>query len=151
VTMHVRAMRPADVDALVPLAQELFASDPPWSAAHFQSELRDVPETRWYVVAEVDGQLAGYAGLMTAGDTADVQTLAVAPAYQRRGIATALLEALTAEATRRGASTLLLEVRADNQAALALYARHGFEQISRRRGYYDAGRLDALVLRRQLR
>jgi [ribosomal protein S18]-alanine N-acetyltransferase len=87
---------------------------------------------------------------MQAGETADVQTLAVAPQYQRSGIATALLTAIIAEAERRGLRALLLEVRAENEAALALYARHGFEQISRRRGYYDAGRADALVLRRPL-
>jgi [ribosomal protein S18]-alanine N-acetyltransferase len=151
VTIRLRAMRPADIESLVPLAQELFAGDPPWSAEQFESELAGVPETRWYVVAEAGGQLAGYAGLMVAGDAADVQTLAVASAHQRRGIATVLLDALILEAGRRGAGTLLLEVRADNEAALALYTRHRFEQISRRRGYYDAGRIDALILRRYLR
>jgi ribosomal-protein-alanine N-acetyltransferase len=151
VTIRLRAMRPADIESLVPLAQELFAGDPPWSAEQFESELADISETRWYLVAEVSGQLAGYAGLMVAGDTADVQILAVAPAHQRRGIATALLDALISEAGRRGAGAVLLEVRADNEAALALYTRHDFEQISRRRGYYDAGRVDALILRRYLR
>jgi ribosomal-protein-alanine N-acetyltransferase len=141
----------ADVETLALLARELFAGDPPWTAEHFESELAGIPDTRWYLVAEVDGQVAGYAGLMTAGDTADVQTLAVAPAYQRHGIATTLLAALAEEATRRGAGTLWLEVRADTEAGLALYTRHDFEQISRRRGYYDAGRVDALVLRRRLR
>ena len=63
-TVRLRPMRSADVDALVLLAQTLFAGDPPWSAEHFESELAGVPQTRWYVVAEVDGDLAGYAGLM---------------------------------------------------------------------------------------
>jgi ribosomal-protein-alanine N-acetyltransferase len=143
-------MRSADVQSLVRLALELFAGDPPWSAEHFESELAGVPDTRWYVVAEVDGNIAGYAGLMVTGETADIQTLAVAPDYQRRHIGTALLIALIDEATRRGARRLLLEVRADNEAALALYTQQGFEQISRRRGYYDAGRVDALVLCRNL-
>lgn len=149
-TVRLRPMRQADVEAVLPLAQQLFAGDPPWTAAQFESELSGVPDTRWYVVAETDAQVVGYAGLMQAGETADVQTLAVAPQYQRSGIATALLTAIIAEAERRGLRALLLEVRAENEAALALYARHGFEQISRRRGYYDAGRADALVLRRPL-
>jgi [ribosomal protein S18]-alanine N-acetyltransferase len=74
----------------------------------------------------------------------------VAQTYQRRRIGTTLLEAVMKEAKRRGAGRLLLEVRADNEAALALYMGHRFEQISRRRGYYNAGRVDALVLRRVL-
>jgi [ribosomal protein S18]-alanine N-acetyltransferase len=150
VTVRIRPMQQADVERLVALAQGLFAGDPPWTAEHFEAELTGVPDTRWYVVAEADGQVAAYAGLMVSGDIADVQTLAVAPNYQRRGIATMLLAALIKEANRRGASTLLLDVRADNDAALALYRRHDFQQISRRRGYYDAGRVDALILRRVL-
>lgn len=149
-TVRLRTVRPADVESLAGLAQELFAGDPPWSTEHFESELAGVSDSRWYVAAEADGQLAGYAGLLVSGDTADVQTLAVAAAHQRRGIGSTMLAALIEEARRRGASTLLLEVRADNEAAIALYTRHHFEQISRRRGYYDAGRVDALVLRRVL-
>lgn len=149
-TVRLRPMRQADIEILVGLAQQLFAGDPPWSAEHFEAELAGVPATRWYLVAEVDGQLAGYAGLMVTGETADVQTLAVAPAHQRRRLGSTLLATLMEEAKRRGASSLLLEVRADNEAALTLYTRHHFEQISRRRGYYDAGRVDALVLRRGL-
>jgi [ribosomal protein S18]-alanine N-acetyltransferase len=150
VNVRLRPMRLSDVEQLVVLAQDLFADDPPWSAAHFESELSGVPQTRWYAVAEVDEMTAGYAGLMFSGDTADIQTLAVAPGHQRRGIGTILLSALVDEANRRQASALLLEVRADNEAALALYTRHHFGQISRRRGYYDTGRVDALVLRRTL-
>jgi ribosomal-protein-alanine N-acetyltransferase len=147
VNVLLRPMRLSDVEQLVVLAQELFAGDPPWSAEHFDSELSGGPETRWCVVAEVDEKIAGYAGLLVSGDTADVQTLAVAAAHQRRGIGSTMLAVLIGEARRRGANTLLLEVRADNEAALALYTRHHFEQISRHRGCYDAGRVDALVLR----
>jgi [ribosomal protein S18]-alanine N-acetyltransferase len=150
VTVQFRPMRSADVQSLVLLAQEVFADDPPWTAEHFEAELAGVPDTRWYVIAEVDRHIAGYAGLMVTGDMAEIQTLAVTPGHQRRHIGTALLIALIDEATRRGARRLLLEVRADNEAALALYTQHGFEQITRRRGYYDAGRADALVLQRLL-
>ena len=134
----------------MPLEKELFAGDPPWSAEQFYSELAHVPATRWYVVAEDAAEVVGYAGLLVSADTADVQTLAVAPGRQRHGIGSALLAALVDEAQRRGLREMLLEVRADNVPALQLYARHGFEQIARRRGYYRAGRTDGLVLRRRL-
>lgn len=150
---QIRPMRWADIEAVVPLELKLFATDPPWTAEQFRSELAGVPDTRWYVVAEPAGhagQLAGYAGLLFSGETADVQTLAVSPEHQRRGLGTSLLDAVIAEACARGARELLLEVRADNVAALALYARHGFVRIARRRGYYGAGRYDGLVLRRRL-
>jgi [ribosomal protein S18]-alanine N-acetyltransferase len=143
-------MTPDDLEAVLPLEEVLFAGDPPWSAAQFRSELAQGPKTRWYVVAEDAGEVVGYAGLLVSADAADIQTLAVAPARQRQGLASTLLVALVSEAERRGVRDLLLEVRADNAAALGLYAQHGFEQIARRRGYYRAGRTDGLVLRRRL-
>jgi ribosomal-protein-alanine N-acetyltransferase len=151
-TYRLRPMVESDVEQIVPIESELFAGDPPWSADEFRSELAGVTETRWYTVAEDEsGELAGYAGLRVVDGTADVQTIAVAPAHQRRGLGTMLLDALIDEARRRRATEMLLEVRADNQPALALYQRHGFERIARRRGYFGAGRIDGLVLRRWLR
>lgn len=149
-TVRLRPMRWSDVDVLLPFEQELFEGDPPWTADQFRSELEGVPGTRWYVVAEEAGELVGYAGLFHSGDTADVQTLAVVPDRQRRGVGTALLDGLVTEARRRGAGELLLDVRVDNVPAQAFYTRHGFEQLRTRHGYYANGRVDGLVLRRPL-
>jgi len=122
-------MRWWDVDAVQALDAELFGATA-WTPATFWSELAAGP-TRWYVVAETVGAagaavLAGYAGLLVPGPEADVQTIAVAPSAQGRGVGTRLLRALTAQAARGGARSLLLEVRADNAAAIALYEREGF-------------------------
>ena len=152
-TVALRPMSQGDLDVVVPLELELFAGDPPWSAEQFRSELAGVPDVRWYVVAEADGAVVGYAGLQAPalpGDPADVLTIAVAPAWQRGGVGTLLMTALEAEARRRGAGELLLEVRADNEPAKTFYGRHGFERIAVRRKYYGGGR-DGLVLRKWLR
>jgi ribosomal-protein-alanine N-acetyltransferase len=122
----------------------------PWSVETLWSELARVPDSRHYVVAEADGAVVGYAGLLATGHQADVQTLAVAKGRQGSGLGRVLLDELLAEAARRDASEVLLEVRADNTAAQALYAGAGFEQIAVRRGYYRPGGTDALVLRRRL-
>jgi ribosomal-protein-alanine N-acetyltransferase len=84
---------------------------------------------------------------MVVGSAADVQTLAVAGPHRRHGLGSVLLEALLAEAWRRGAAAVHLEVRADNDAAIRLYRQHGFAPLSRRRGYYQPSGQDALVLR----
>jgi ribosomal-protein-alanine N-acetyltransferase len=141
-------MRWWDVEAAHALETALFPD--PWSVETFWSELAHVPESRHYVVAEDDGELIGYAGLVVVGRTADVQTLAVAPAAQGRGLGRRLLDALVAEARRRDAGEMMLEVRAENEAALALYTAAGFERIAIRRGYYRPGGTDALVLRLRL-
>jgi [ribosomal protein S18]-alanine N-acetyltransferase len=144
----LRRMRWWDVDTAVAIERELFPDA--WSVETFWAELAGVPETRYYVVAEEDGRLLGYAGLFATRHQADVQTVAVAPAAQGSGLGGVLLQDLLAEAGRRGCSEVLLEVRVDNGPARRLYERFGFEQISVRRGYYQPGSVDGLVLRRRL-
>ncbi|NED94357.1 ribosomal protein S18-alanine N-acetyltransferase [Phytoactinopolyspora alkaliphila] len=151
-TIALRPMGPEDVETIEPLERELFPDDPPWTREQFLEELAGVPDTRWYVVAVEEDELTGYAGLRALGmpgEPADIQTIAVAPAHQRRGVGATLMDALITEARARAAGSLLLEVRADNDAALAFYGRYGFERIATRRAYYGGGR-DGLVLRMRL-
>jgi [ribosomal protein S18]-alanine N-acetyltransferase len=121
-----------------------------WTEEMFWSELAQ-PDTRHYLMA-VDGshELVGYAGLAVYPDEACVQTLGVADAWQGRGVGTAMLRALLAEAAARRAPRVSLEVRADNERAQQLYARHGFQTVGRRRGYYQQSGVDALVMMRAL-
>jgi ribosomal-protein-alanine N-acetyltransferase len=141
-------MRWWDVPAVHALEVATFPD--PWTAETFWSELAHVPSSRHYVVAEAGEGVVGYAGLVATGHQADVQTLAVAADRRGAGLGRVLLDELLAEARRRDAGEVLLEVRAENVAAQALYARAGFEQIAVRRGYYRPGGTDALVLRLRL-
>lgn len=156
----LRPLRWWDVEALLPVEAELFGASA-WSAELFWSELAAPGRTYLVAVEEVDGGdgsadgasrevLLGYAGLAVAGPDADVQTLAVAPHAQRRGLGARLLDALLDAARRGGAASVLLEVRADNEPAKALYAARGFERVGVRRRYYQPEDVDALVLRRRL-
>jgi ribosomal-protein-alanine N-acetyltransferase len=140
----LRRMRWWDVEAVAALEQQLFAGTA-WTAETFWSELA-APD-RCYLVAEQDGEMLGYAGLMAGGAEADVQTIAVAPAARGRGVGGLLLDALVARARAAGATSLLLEVRADNAPAIRLYASRGFERIAVRHGYYQPGDHDAHVMR----
>lgn len=143
----LRPMRWPDIPTLAALDTELFGPDA-WSQATFWSELAGVPDRRWYRVATEPPSTAilGYVGLGVAGDTGDVQTVAVRADRQGRGWGGMLLAALLTEAHNRGCTQVLLEVRADNTAALALYARLGFAALSTRGRYYADG-TDALILR----
>lgn len=146
-------MRWWHLEEVLALERVLFIPEP-WTAHHFWSELGQV-DTRHYVVAvdadagggSVVGSVVGYAGLCDYPDEAFVQTMAVAPSHQRRGLGAELLADLLAEASRRGQRRVLLEVRADNEPAQRLYARHGFTRVGVRRGYYPGG-ADAWVMER---
>ncbi len=152
-TVQLRDLEWTDLEVVSEIERALFPDDC-WSIGTWWSELAGRPR-RDYVVA-VDGgipdaALLGYAGLDHGGDTADVMTIATAPVAQRRGVGRLLLDELVLRATARGAEALLLEVRADNAAARALYDRNDFDVIATRRRYYQPGDVDALVMRRHLR
>ena len=94
------------------------------------------------VIALLEGRCA-FEAARNATD-ADLQTIAVGEQAQGRGVATSLLRTLLDRAAQRGARRIVLEVRADNDAAQALYRRFGFAQIARRSRYYPDGS-DALI------
>jgi ribosomal-protein-alanine N-acetyltransferase len=139
-------MRLADLDAVMGLEEELFAPDT-WTRAMYRDELART-DTRHYVVAEDDGQVVGYAGLIAYDDEAHVATIGVAGTRQGEGIGAQLLDALLTEADRRS-PVVLLEVRADNEVAQGLYRRRGFAEVGRRRGYYQPSGTDAVVMKRE--
>lgn len=139
----IRRMTWHDIPAVHALEMALFPVDP-WTVEQFWGELAQA--SRHYVVLEDAGTVAGYGGIMALAPTADLQTIAIAPAAQGGGLGRALLEALIAEAAERGCTEMLLEVRSDNAGAIALYERRGFEAIATRRGYYAPG-VDARIMR----
>lgn len=137
------------VAALMPYEQEMFGTEA-WSADGYRAEIADTRH-RHYVAAEsADGELLGWGGVMVVGGSAEILTVGVIPAARRRGLAVRLIAALLEQARDRGADEVFLEVRVDNEAALALYEREGFVRIGLRRGYYENGRVDAVVMRRDL-
>ncbi|MEU6793356.1 ribosomal protein S18-alanine N-acetyltransferase [Nonomuraea wenchangensis] len=144
----LRPMTAADLPAVMAIERATFPLDA-WSEGMMRGELDDMPRTRHYVVALDDDEIVAYAGLAAAADQADVQTIAVLDKHQGRGIGSALLTELLAEARRRGAREIFLEVRADNPRAQAVYRRFEFEEIGTRRRYYDDG-TDAIMMRRKL-
>ena len=82
-------------------------------------------------------------------DEAEILTLAVRPSARRAGLGARLVEAAVVRAAALGAERMFLEVAEGNAAARALYARSGFVEMGRRRGYYshaDGRREDALTL-----
>lgn len=142
----VEPMRWWHIPAVHAIESECFTVDP-WSVEQFWEELAQ--PTRIYRVAMRGDEVIGYAGIFHAGADADIQTIAVRPGEQRQGIGRMLVWELIAAAHQSGATSLLLEVRADNSPAIAMYRDEGFDQISLRRRYYPDGS-DALILRRSL-
>ena len=128
---------------LTALEQICFPADP-WSESVYRAAL-DNPAVAILLAQGEDGALLGYAVLSTVLDEGNLDNIAVAPEARRQGVADALLSALTAFGQEHLAC-LMLEVRASNAPAIALYEKHGFTAVGRRKNYYDAPREDAILM-----
>jgi [ribosomal protein S18]-alanine N-acetyltransferase len=135
-----------DLPALAALDEACFGLMA-WSTVAWTAEFQRLPDDRMIMVAD-EGEAVGYVVLLVppvAEDPVDLLRIAVAPAERRTGIGGQLM---TAALQRCSGRTVLLEVAAGNESAGVLYRGFGFEEISRRRGYYAGGE-DAVIMRWQ--
>ncbi|QEO15192.1 ribosomal-protein-alanine N-acetyltransferase [Agromyces intestinalis] len=144
----LRRARPDDLDAIMVLERATFVDDA-WPVDAMARELAN-PHAYYLVAVDDDSpdDVFAYAGLLApeGGDQGDIQTIAVEAGRRGAGLGRALMQALIAEARRRGVESIFLEVRADNPVARGLYASLGFAEIGVRRRYYRGG-IDAVHMR----
>ncbi len=140
-------MKPEDVDAVFAIEQAVQAY--PWSHGNFTDALANRYLCR---VDDAGGEIRGYAVMMPLLDEAELLSIGVAAAHQRRGLGHALLLEMLGVARERKMRRVFLEVRASNVAALSLYRGAGFADIGLRRGYYRnaLGNEDAITMAREL-
>ncbi len=146
--MILRDMTEADLEAVLRIEREVHAH--PWTEGNFSDALRSGYLCKVY--ASEAGDVVGYAMLMLAVDEAELLDIAIALPHQRRGKGRVLLEEMLQLARGAGMRRVVLEVRASNHAAIALYGSAGFERIGLRRNYYPAAqrREDAILMGRVL-
>jgi ribosomal-protein-alanine N-acetyltransferase len=146
VKVQLRRLDAVDLDVVEAIERESYRT--PWSRSMFDAELRK-PSSLALGAFTQDDVLVGYAFVSRYVDAWHVMNVAVADAFRRRGIASALLGRLfevTESDSRRGYT---LEVRVSNTGAIQLYERLGFEPRGIRRGYYTDNREDALIMWRE--
>lgn len=130
------------IPAALQIEHELFQLQP-WTEAQFWSEL--AADNRAFFAATDGDDLVGYADLYVNAPEAEIQTIAVRETAQGKGVGTALLEAMLDHAREHACSRVLLETRAENAPAIALYEKHGFVVNGRRPNYYALG-VDAVLM-----
>ncbi len=127
----MRPMTQADLDAVVHIEQ---AVQPfPWTRGNFVDALESGYVCR---VEEQEGEVRGYVILLQLYDEAELLNIGVDAAQQRKGLGRAMLNEMLEFARDGKMNRVFLEVRASNEAALALYRSAGFSEIGVRRGYY---------------
>ena len=116
----------------------------PWTVGQLRSQMRDAQHE--FIAAMDGGRVLGYVGLMYVLDEGYISNVAVHPEARRQGIGDALIDALAAKAAELELAFLTLEVRESNAPAIALYAKHGFHPVGKRKNYYDAPKEDAVLM-----
>ncbi|NMO02413.1 ribosomal protein S18-alanine N-acetyltransferase [Gordonia sp. TBRC 11910] len=148
----IDALLRSDVERCAELERVMFAGDSPWPAAAFRAEL-DAPYNRYFALREAPGgEVIGYAGISILGPEGayecEIHTIAVAPSHRGHQLGWALLAEMLAVADHLGAP-VFLEVRVDNEPAIALYEANGFVRSGVRKGYYQPSGADAYTMIRE--
>ena len=136
--MTIEKARPQHIEALAALEKECFSD--PWPQGMLGRMLDK------FTVALEGESLAGYIVLSTVLDEGNIDNVAVSPEFRRSGVADALVRDAVARSRELGLAFLMLEVRAGNEPAIALYRKHGFLEVGRRKNYYEKPREDAILM-----
>ena len=127
---------------------EIASFPDPWSVDSLWAFASD-ETVRTLVCArdEKTGELVGYYALQYVLDEAEIAIIAVKRKYRRQGLGRYLLDRIVEWAKEKGITKIHLEVRSENEAAVHLYRTYGFEEVGRRKNYYEAPRDDAILFR----
>lgn len=148
--LHIEPAAPRDADAVAKLHAKSFYQG--WPRQDIEAYLSDT-DTPTLVACDKGRKVAGFAMLRLLGDDAELMTIAVDQKYRGKGVGEALMKACFADLLMTPSKRMILEVAADNPAAIRLYDKLGFKRLGERRGYYarpDGQPATALVMARDL-
>ena len=144
--IRVRIAKSSDLDDIYELDMQTFAM--PWSKEALSYDILE-NDNAFVIVAEYEGEFAGYADIWTVLDEADLNSIAVRVDFRRKGIGDAIMLAMTEMLSASGVATINLEVRVSNMPAIKLYKKYGFNECGVRPGYYLDNGEDALIMKRE--
>lgn len=144
--IRVRIAKSSDLDDIYELDVQTFAM--PWSKEALSYDILE-NDSAFVIVAEYEGEFAGYADIWTVLDEADLNSIAVRVDFRRKGIGDAIMLAMIEMLSTSGVATINLEVRVSNMPAIKLYKKYGFNECGVRPGYYLDNGEDALIMKRE--
>lgn len=138
----IRRMCKTDIPQAAELERKYFSV--PWSEAGLAESL--ARQEYLFLVAEEEGRVVGYGGLLLVMDEGDVTNIVIEENYRGRGLGKALTGALMEEGKRLGLRAFTLEVRVGNEAAIHVYEQLGFRPEGIRKRFYEKPTEDALIM-----
>lgn len=144
--IRVRIAKSSDLDDIYELDVQTFAM--PWSKEALSYDILE-NDNAFVIVAEYEGEFAGYADIWTVLDEADLNSIAVRVDFRSKGIGDAIMLAMIEMLSTSGVATINLEVRVSNMPAIKLYKKYGFNECGVRPGYYLDNGEDALIMKKE--
>lgn len=144
--MNIRNMKSEDIPYLCAIDNGAFKD--PWSTAFFEDEIKK--DYAYCCVLENEQGLCGYAVIWNIYETSELIRIAVDTKYQKQGYGSILMDNVINTAEKANCEKMMLEVRASNISAQALYRKYGFTQIAVRKKYYN-GVEDAVIMEREIK
>lgn len=142
----VREMTVNDLPQVMVIENENFSK--PWTDKGFLTFL--LRHDTLFLVAEEEGTIIGFAGVMMVLDEAELTNVAVMKSHQKQGVGRLLIESLMRLLAELEVERLHLEVRVSNDKAISLYRQIGFEDVGMRHKYYEEPSEDAILMRREI-
>ena len=143
---------PQEMIVATALIEAVLQPDDAWTAPSMTALLNQ-SHIHLATVTDTAGKLIAYCIYQVLFEQAEILRIGTHSDYQRQGMASKLLGQLCTQFDKEGVTDTLLEVRADNAPAIALYQRHGFGVIHTRTGYYQTAygkAIDALIMQRTI-
>lgn len=133
----------ADLDGIEKLEKECFTV--PWSRESLEYDMK---ENRFatYLVAECDGETAGYMGFWVIAGECNINNVAVSPSYRRKHVGSMIIDTMIKSCEKMGITRFTLEVRKSNDPAIGLYTKYGFKPEGIRKAYYEDNGEDAVIM-----
>lgn len=141
--VEIVKMLPEHIDGVMTVENLSFSI--PWSRESFIDEVTVNTFAR-YFCAKLNDTVIGYAGMWKVFDEGHITNIAVHPEFRNTGIGSLLMEHMIKTAKSEGITSMTLEVRKGNSAAIRLYEKYNFSVQGLRKGYYADNREDALIM-----
>jgi ribosomal-protein-alanine N-acetyltransferase len=139
-------MADTDLDIVSSIEKEVFTD--PWSRNAFKTDLDN--KMAWPMVAEFEKKVVGYSSIYIVAGEVQIGNFAVAPGFRNRGVAKKMINEIFEKAGESDCSTIFLEVRESNTAAMELYKSYGFVTSGKRKDYYTNPNENAIIMVKEL-
>lgn len=143
---YLRPLAAGDLDRVLIVERELYAGMLPWNRWVFLNEINHQSQRLYWGLFTDDDLLIGYIGCWFKYHESHITNLAIAKAWQGRGLGRFLMTKMILVAQQRQCQLVTLEARTDNLPALNLYHQLGFIDQKVRINYYDYDHSDAVSM-----